>query len=81
MARIYVLNPPKVAGVLEVVTTLHKQATNGDLIGIAAALMYRGGEFDVVTRGLASTHPLEALGVVHVLSAELADIANGKIPK
>lgn len=68
----------------EVVRHLEKllqMARQGQLSGFSAALLYRGGAWDTLHAGTAITAPLEALGGVHVLAAELADIVNGKLPK
>lgn len=81
MPIIHLLHQHPLSDVSDACTALASQARSGDLVGMSAALMYRGGRFDVLVRGVAVIQPLEALGVVHVLQAELADIANGKRPR
>lgn len=64
--------------VIRAARAILEAAEAGKLIGLAGALIFRAGGWTTVIEGQARRDPIVALGVVHTLKSELADIANGK---
>lgn len=64
--------------VIGVARALLEAAEAGRLIGLAGALIFQQGGWTTIIEGQARRDPIVALGVIHNVEAELADIANGK---
>lgn len=64
--------------VIRAARAILEAAETGRLIGLAGALIFQQGGWTTLIEGQARHDPIVALGIVHSLKAELADIANGK---
>lgn len=66
--------------VIRAARAILEAAETGRLIGLAGGLIFQRGGWTTVIGGQARNDPIVAIGVVHNLKLELADIANGKQP-
>jgi len=67
-----VLPPPISKETVQITHTLHQHAKEGVVIGMAGAILLKGGRCTVTMCGEVANNPLFALGLVRVLESKLA---------